>query len=555
VKSLFYTLVLLAVLAASVSFLSSLDKRRTPGVAERSRGPVTLSRPPASLGIDRVAYADTSAEELYAIGAELLSLWHEREAATVFEQAVAVDSTHHQSWLRLVECYAAPLLARFDDAKEAWRRAVETSPDPSDTTWMAGIKSLFLDRHYRDAADQLGGGSATSRKERSYYLALAQLEAGRLKEARVTVEKLLKGNDAGGRAAALSIRCHVAAGELDAASSEARNLARTYAEEPYPYVLLSQVEFLRGRTPEAIEFCNNALVIDSRYVAAIVARANLYATEQEFEPARVSFEKLLLFDDPVLRAIAMEGIGFVDFLSGRFDDGVSAMDEAIRYAILGGAVGYGLSCATALVGYLCELGERDAAESIANRWIAGFGDVPVALGGLRIEIMKGNLETARRALVQWRSNPDWTMWAGIMSVDYTEMVALAHIQAEEDQTALQVLGDDAGAGGPGVVHSQTRAFLRGYTAFRSGAAEQAGAAFMESHRKGFGVEFPYHADPVLYVESLFYLAETRIATGKETDALADYQTFLDFWGDADWNIQAADRAREKLAAEADVPLP
>lgn len=78
---------------------------------------------------------------------------------------------------------------------------------------------------------------------------------------------------------------------------------------------------------------------------------------------------------------------------------------------------------------------------------------------------------------------------------------------------------------------------------------------MESHRKGFGVEFPYHADPVLYVESLFYLAETRIATGKETDALADYQTFLDFWGDADWNIQAADRAREKLAAEADVPLP
>jgi tetratricopeptide (TPR) repeat protein len=318
-----------------------------------------------------------------------------------------------------------------------------------------------------------------------------------------------------------------------------------YSEEPYPYVLLAAIELLDGNLRTATEFCNNALILDSRYIPAVMERAVLYAAAGRFEAARVSFEKLLLFEDPVLRAHGHEGIGFVDMLSGRFDHGVSAMDEAIRLAIQAGAIRHGLSLAVELVAHLCELGQADAAASVVDRWVTGFGDVPLSLARFRIDILEGDIDAARNTLLHMQSSRGWAIWMGMMSMDFTELNALTHVGAEEYGAALEILarGGRIDATGPG-----TRAFLEGYARFQNGDAESATAAFDRARRALHGVEFPYRGDPVLFVRSLFYLAETEIARGNEAAARDYYERYLEYWGDADWDLQATTRAREKLAS-------
>jgi len=503
------------------------------------------SAPPEEPGVNLERYQDSPVEELYSAGVELFSLWHVREATALFERAAETDSSFYRAWVRLVECYAHPLVGSEDGAKSALKMASAVRLSDSDTTFLAGMEQLFIVRDYAAAAAQLTRAEQTevSHEDATYYNALALFLSGRVEESRLKVEELLQRDETVGRFVELSVRCAMAAGDAGAGERQARELARMYAEEPYPYVLLAMVEQSSGRQQSAVEFCNNALVLDSKYIPAILARANLYAAAGMFEAARVSFEKLLMFDDPALRALGYEGIGFVDLLSGRFNNGVDEMDEAVRSGILAGAVRQGLSVATQLVGYLCELGQGDAATAAVDRWVTGFGDIPVSLGSVRIYILEGEREQANKVLMSMQSSKEWAEWIGMMSIDYTEMVALAHISVEEYDAALAMLSRDPGTGArrPGA-----RLFLAGYAAFQSGSAEEAATAFAAVGDRLFGVEFPYHGDPVRYVRSLFYLAETSIASGDETAALAHYERFLDYWGEADWDVQAVTRAREKL---------
>jgi tetratricopeptide (TPR) repeat protein len=545
VKFLIYAAALLAVLIAFVIVLRSIDDGHRPVFREVAKTPVVESAPPVDSSVDLDSYADSPSGDLYAAGAELFDLWHVREATTLLERAVAADSSLYDAWVRLVECYSHPLVGREDDALAALAMATEARTSDGDSVFLAGLEQLVVVRDYVAAAAVLdrATSSGAGGNRAVYYYALALLLSGRVEEASGQVQELAGGDDSGGRLAELNIRCAVAAGELGVAGERARALARSYPEEPYPYVILSLVEQMAGRPESAVEFSSNALVLDSKYIPAILARANLYAAAGEFEAARVSFEKLLLFDDSLLRALGYEGIGFVDLLSGRFNSGVSELEEAIHSAMLAGAVRRGLALATQLVAYLCELGRPEAAAAVVDRWVTGFGDVPVALASMRIDILEGDLEAASYVLQQIQSSKDWSEWAGMMSIDGTEMAALVHIGAGEYDAALGILSSSPNSVS---VQQVSRMFLKGYASFDNGMAEAASEAFAAVGQLLFGVEFPYHGDAVQYVRSVFYLGETRIASGNEEAAAEYYERFLGYWGDADWDLQAVARARQKL---------
>ena len=65
------------------------------------------------------------------------------------------------------------------------------------------------------------------------------------------------------------------------------------------------------------------------------------------------------------------------------------------------------------------------------------------------------------------------------------------------------------------------------------------------------LEFPYHSDPILFVQSKFFLAEAAIARGDASEAARNYREFLDMWQSAAWDLKAVDRAEKKLAALAE----
>jgi Flp pilus assembly protein TadD len=548
-KSLLYATVLLAVIVGSVMLLRSLEP--SPRPAAQSAPPprqqaAVESEAPGEGDAHSGARLDTmSVDRLFAAGENLLATWHPREATRVFERLVGADSSDHRGWVRLVECYAHPLVGREDDARRALRRARETAS--GDSSFVTALGRLFIDLDYESAASGFsaaaGRNGAPDDGER--FLALASHLSGRSDDAAVVARRLMSRNDSDGRAAALAVRVAAATGDLERASGLARDLARTHPTEPYPYVLLAQVEMLGGDGDAAAGFCNNALDLDPRYIPAILTRALLYVYSGQPVTARVSYEKLLLFDDPVLRATARAGIAFVAFHSGEFADGMDAMDEAIRDAVVAGAARRGLAYAFSLVSYLCELGQIDRAAEIVGRWFMGFGHEPEALGALPVHILVGELDAARSVLAAIDEGGEWRSWARALSLDPVALSARIHVAAGDYERALAVLDDAPAAGAAGM--RARREFVRGYAAFEGGQAESASVSFAAVDRFLYGVEFPYYGDPVVDVQARYYRAEAAIASGAAAEAATHYRAFLELWGDASWDLGAVSRAREKLA--------
>jgi tetratricopeptide (TPR) repeat protein len=554
-RALLYAVSLLVIITASILLLRAISlppRLPVPAIVEElatAEVPFTRSPSAAEPAFDPTHLDTVAASDLMLMADELVRLWHTPEAIPLLESAVEKDSLLVDAWAQLVQCYAHDLVNREDDARAAMARARLALP--ADSAYLDAVHDLFIDREFDTALGLMTTvvrADSLRYRDGRYYVALAGFHAGRHARALERIDALLDEDDSQGRLLSLLVRTLFASGNIDGAAARARDLARIYPGEPYPYVLLAQVEQASGRMGDAVEFCNTALMLDPACVTAIVTRGNLYAEQGSHDAARVTFEKLLLFDDPVLRAIGYEGVSWVEFLDGDFDAGVNAMDEAIRNAMVAGAVRLGLSYASRLIDYLCELGQAQAAAGVVDRWVSGFGNIPEALGRVRIDVLRGELDRVRAALAAVESQKDWSVWARVMTLDTVELAALAHIGAGDHRRALDLLNGANGSSlvptGPGV--AARRSFLRGYAAFESGDAESARGAFDGVRAFFFGPEFPYRGDPVLYAQASFYAAECALAAGDTEAARAGYEAFLGEWGDAAWELRAVGRAKEKL---------
>ncbi|MFQ5511563.1 MAG: tetratricopeptide repeat protein [Candidatus Krumholzibacteriia bacterium] len=549
-KGFVYTIVLSLVLVLSIVILRSLSPQREK-IATRGRPApktpmVVQSDPAVRSNIDPAELEKTNLDALYQTGLELLDLWHVPEAIDVFETLVELDPTRYKAFLRLVECYSHPTIGAEKQAASSYERArVAARAHGGDSLWVSAFHSLFVDPSPKDAIDRFnravkGGGEGVDNR---LFLAMAFLMDGRPQDAERYLADLLDGDESLGRARELMVYCEVAKGDYDQAESLAKDLASIYPEEPYPYVLLSRVELIRGEVDEAVDFSNNALRLDDRYVPAIVARAHLYVAEGDNEAARVSFEKLLLFDDAMLSSVGMEGIAYVNFLDGRFDEASDALDESVRLAMSAESTRRGLVNAFRHVNYLCELGRTDAAETVLERWVSRRGDIPYQLGRIRIGISAGRLEEVRHALDEIEDKTEWRTWMRALGLDFVDFRALAFIEEKNFNGALDLL-NAAGVQDPGT----RRIYLKGFALFHNGNAEEASGLFRQARLRFHGIVFPYHGDPVLYAQGIFFLAEAALARGESDEARQYYGSFLDLWGECDWELQAVARAREKLEA-------
>ncbi|HEX5131573.1 MAG TPA: hypothetical protein VFX92_03700 [Candidatus Krumholzibacteria bacterium] len=551
-RTLAYALFLSLLVVASLLLLRSVEPEHEAARVPRFPGAVT----PEVSSIDMTQLESASADELYQLGVEYLRMWRVREATVVLEHAVVVDSTRADAWTRLAECYAHPLIDDEDALAYAVSRAIATSG--ADTAYAGGLRQLQLDRDYAGAVASFSAQLRTARDDAPdvrYHLALAYFLLGRLDDSQHQLAPLMRTDASVGPVVELYIRQAAAAGDLDRAADAARELARMYNEEPFPYVLIAQVEMARGKPETAVEFCNNALALDARCIPAIMTRALLYAAAGDFAAARVSYEKLMLFDELVLKSIGQEGIGFVDFLSGEFDAGADAMDEAIRLAMLAGATRRGLTLSLQLVEYLCQLGQADNAENVVERWVTGFGEVPVRLARARIQILRGDFRSAATVTDALAHEKDWVLWSRVLSVDAVEINALADIGQQRQKEALDRLASDSLGVAVGPREQSRRDFLTGYAAFESGDAEAAARSFAAVHERLYGPEFPYHGDPVLFVQSMFFMAESDLARGNQAAARGSYQSFVGFWGNAAWDLDALSRARQKIEALGGTDVP
>ena len=551
-----FALLLTVLVVASLVLLRSGDQHQEREAPRHDRLARLLREKPPTLDLARLK--DATASDFYQLGLEYLSMWRVRDATTILEHAVATDSTYHDAWLKLVECYANPLVGRERALAHAAARAAATVSVPADTLLVRGLQALYENGDYANAVVLLtrAAKSSEARQDARLHLAIAYYRLGQVQDALKQIAPLLKEDATVGRVAELSIKCHAASGQWDHAAREAGELVRIYPEEPVPHVLLAQIELARDRGPQALEYADHALELDPFCVPAIIVRSLLYTQVGDYESARVSYEKLMLFDDVTLASVGHEGIAFADFLAGDFDDGVDSMDEAIRHAMMAGSQHRGLELSSRLVEYLCQLGRADAAEGVVERWVTEFGEVPVRLARTRIQLLRGDVDAGNDVLAHLTSEKEWLLWSRTLSLDTTELIALAEIAQEKQGDALaRLLRDEKERAVVNVSAGERRSFLAGYAAFQSGDAETAMRSFGHVRARLYGLEFPYHGDPVLYVQSLFYRAESQLASGQHAAAKENYTAFIAHWGEAAWDLDAVTRARQKLETLGEASAP
>lgn len=540
-RALLYTLVLGAILLGSIilmqRFTVTQPVRRTP-TAGLNREPVASVAPVDMSNLSPAALREYSITELYETGVEFLEQWHVPEARAVFENVIKQDSSYINAYVKLAECHADPLL--FNELLVARSLELARQIETQDTTVIAAMRNLYLEGDYEGAADKLRRVLRVREDDLGvrYHLALAHFRGGRLRDAQTVIEAILARDESHGRARALLVEILAKKGQGGEAELLAKDLASLYPGEPYPYIVLARIQLQLGRVEDAIEFSNNALKMDQRYGPAIIARGNLYAEVNEYEAARVTFQKLLMFDEPVVAAAAWESIANIDFLSGNFDEAVEGMDEAIQLANGAGSSLRAAATLFRLVNYLCELGQGETARSVFSKWSSSIGVVPAQFGRLRFQIYYGDFPRARLSLAEIEATESHRRLMDLLEIDYDELAALIYIKERKYNEAIELLmGEEI---------SDTSYYFLGFASFQSGLAERASSYFKGALGRRMEMQLPYHGDPVLLVQSLFYLAETSIAIGRVDEARIYYRRFLDHWGDASWELQAVTRAREKL---------
>jgi len=291
-KALLSTIVLTVILVGAVIYLQSLPHRQ-PEVATQPAEPppietaieaesqsMTVKSAPAqqsNLAPETLAQVNRGA--LFKTGSELLDLWHLPEAIEVFETLVADNPENQEGLLRLVECYSHPMVGAERRAEECWNRAWDLAEAArGDTTLVSAFRSLFID--YMPAAAIAGLTEIVDRDgenvDARVLLARSLLMNGDSDGAERYLRALLGGDQSLGRVRELLIQCKIAQNETEAAETLAKDLVALYPEEPYPHVLLARVQMIQGNVEDARELCNNALLLDRRYVPAIVSRAHAY---------------------------------------------------------------------------------------------------------------------------------------------------------------------------------------------------------------------------------------------------------------------------------------
>jgi hypothetical protein len=154
------------------------------------------------------------------------------------------------------------------------------------------------------------------------------------------------------------------------------------------------------------------------------------------------------------------------------------------------------------------------------------------------------------------SEKEWVLWSRMLSIDVNELMALAELAQDKPRDAMtRLLRDEKERAAVNVSAAERRTFLAGYAAFQAGDAETAMRSFAGARHGLYGLEFPYHGDPVLYVQSLFYRAESQLAVGQHESAKENYAAFVTYWGDAAWDLDAVTRARQKLEALGETVVP
>ena len=264
---------------------------------------------------------------LNTIGNVYLSIGEWTQAEKIFEQALRIDPEVPELLFNLA--YAKFSGGDAASARKHFARLVEISPNESRFQYYLGLACEDLN----DAAGAKKAFDATLKIDPDHpgallFLAMQELENGRLKEARERAEQILRKNPRSIDALVLKAQVAMLDFEADKALSILRQAQSNAQNNAYISTLLGQTLLMLQRITQARRELESSVLLDPESTQAYISLGWATALQDDVTASESAFQNALKLDpqDPD----AHSGLALIRLAQGNNAEAQRELDQALK---------------------------------------------------------------------------------------------------------------------------------------------------------------------------------------------------------------------------------
>jgi serine/threonine protein kinase/Tfp pilus assembly protein PilF len=464
------------------------------------------------------------------------SLLH-KEALEQYQKALEYDSTFAMVHYHMRNTYG--WLGNDDLAAEAWKKALRDS-----------VKAPEKDRMYIRAlefeleSDPLKAGETyreiisryPDEKEAYQELGYVQDWLGDYSAAKLSYEKALQ-LDPHSYWAVRGLRdTYMALKNHEQAKILMENYVSLEPNDSKAHLSLASLYLDLKEYDNALKECRIALELEPDFWLAHLTLGRVYRKMKEYGKAEEVFKKMGEIGGVLQKLTSLRHLAFSYFAEGRFEEGFKCLKETLEMQKQRGEIGHARDLNEVGSDYL-DLNRPDLALEYFEKVKSFAPDEYDGFRVAKIYLIKKNFNKAQEIMdadikgMEGTTNPDeiagfQNHFMGILEREkgnYKE--AIKYLKKAKE--LCRDLND----------------YLHG---FELGKVYLLGKNFSKAEEefvKQMEDDNPY---PINYIKSHYYLAKAKEGLNKKKEAIAYYEEFLGYWGNADWELPEIKDAKVRL---------
>jgi len=461
-----------------------------------------------------------------------------KEALEQYKKALEYDSTFAMLHYHMRNTYG--WLGNDDLADEAWKKALRDS-----------IKAPEKDRMYIRAmifeleSDPLKAGDIyreiinryPDEKEAYCGLGFVQYDLEDYSAAILSFEKALQLDPHSYWTVVGLRRAHVRLKNYDQAKILLGNYVSLRPNDPNAHLLLARLYLDLKEYDNALKECQIALELEADFWPVYSALGRVYLGMEEYDKAQEAFEKMGSIGDVGIKVYSLQTLATtIYFAEGRFEEGFKCLKETLKMRKQRGESGHARDL-NEVGSYYLDLNQPDSALEYFEKVKSFLPDYYDGFRVAKIYLIKKNFIKAQEIMdadikgLEGETNPDeiagfQNHFKGILEREkgnYEE--AIKYLQKAKE--LCRDLNDYWHGFELGKVYLLVKNFAK---------AEEEFVMQMEDD----------NPSPINYIKSHYYLAEAKEGLKQKKEAIEYYEEFLDYWGNADWELPEIKDAKERL---------
>ena len=462
-----------------------------------------------------------------------------KEALEQYKKALEFDSTFAGVHLQMWSTYR--WLGSYDLAKQAWGKAIRDSAKTpqKDRMWIrAGdfwesgdlVKMVKAEEPYREIISRYPD-------EKGAYLELGDIQLYILANCSAAIpfyEKALELDPHFGRAVSGLGYAHLWLENYEQAKILFEKDVSLRPNDPVPHIHLGELYEEQKEYDRALKEYQIALELKPDFIIAYKVIGIIYLKKKEYEKARANFKKMGATGGLVEKAGGLRYLARSYFAEGRFEEGFKCLGEKLEIQKKTGprAHAWGLN----ETGWYCLQFEKYDSALECFEEVKSFAPDHYRPSDIaEIYLIKKNFKKAQEITDAHEKGLGFEGHPDPIAASQNYLRGIVEREKGNYKEAAKYLQKTVEVAG---VWAGDYRFDLARVCLLDENFSKAEEEFVKI------IEDP--SPSIDYIKSLYYLAKVKEGLKQKKEAMKYYEEFLDYWGNADWELPEIKDAKERL---------